>query len=119
MESCARCIHQHRLSDRSVPDRPGHGSAIITFRSECWSDKTLWIPYLESVLSQLPPAPFIRPELVNAALTIPNIASATVTGLVLNDRTLLCEIDVRDKFSHLVKLSFVFRARVSAASLSR
>ncbi|WP_321900032.1 hypothetical protein [Paraburkholderia heleia] len=71
-------------------------SAIKTFRTECWYDTTLGIPYRESVLGQLPPASFIRSELVNAALTVPDVASATVTSLVLSERTLSGEIDVTD-----------------------
>ncbi len=71
-------------------------SAIRTFRSECYYDTTLGVPYWQVVLGQLPPASFIRSELVNAALTVPNVASGTVTQLVLNGRQLAGEIDVTD-----------------------
>jgi hypothetical protein len=71
-------------------------SALRTFRGECWYDTTLGIPYWQAVLGALPPASFIRSELVNAALTVPNVASATVTQLVLNGRQLAGEIDVTD-----------------------
>ncbi|WP_235012297.1 hypothetical protein [Caballeronia catudaia] len=71
-------------------------SAIRTFRGECFYDTTLGIPYWQAVLSQLPPASFIRSELVKAALTVPNVAAASVTQLVLNDRQVTGEIDVTD-----------------------
>lgn len=71
-------------------------SAIRTFRGECWYDTTLGIPYWQTVLGQLPPASFIRSELVKAALTVPNVVSANVTQLMLNGRQLAGEIDVTD-----------------------
>lgn len=71
-------------------------SAIRTFRGECWYETTLGIPYWQAALGQLPPASFVRSELVKAALTVPNVASASVTRLVLNDRQLAGEIDVTD-----------------------
>ncbi|KWO46699.1 hypothetical protein, partial [Burkholderia territorii] len=41
-------------------------SAIRTFRSECWYDTTLGLPYWQNILGQLPPASFIRSEIVRA-----------------------------------------------------
>ncbi|WP_233874002.1 hypothetical protein [Paraburkholderia adhaesiva] len=81
-------------------------SAIQTFRGECWYDTTLGIPYWQAVLGQLPPASFIRSELVNAALTVPNAASATVTQLVLNGRQLAGEIDVTDTSGNTQTVTF-------------
>ncbi len=81
-------------------------SAIRTFQGECWYDTTLGIPYWQSVLGQLPPPSFIRSELVNAALTVPNVASATVTSLVLNNRQLAGEIDVTDTGGNTQTVTF-------------
>ncbi|SAL70691.1 hypothetical protein AWB71_04302 [Caballeronia peredens] len=81
-------------------------SAIRTFRGECWYDTTLGIPYWQAVLGQLPPASFIRSELVNAALMVPSVASANVTQLVLNDRQLAGEIDVTDTSGNTQAITF-------------
>lgn len=59
-------------------------SAIRTFRSECWYDATVGLPYWRNILGQLPAASFVQSEIMRAALTAPNITSATVTRLVLN-----------------------------------
>lgn len=71
-------------------------SAIRTFLGEYWYDETLWNPYWQTVLGQLPPPSFVTSEIVNAALTAPNVVSATVTNLVLNNQQLSGEIDVTD-----------------------
>jgi hypothetical protein len=71
-------------------------SAIRTFRGECFYDTNVGIPYWQAVLGQLPPASFIRSELVKAALTVTNVTSANLTKLVLNHRQLAGEIDVTD-----------------------
>ena len=81
-------------------------SALRTFRGECWFDTTLGIPYWQAVLGQLPPASFIRSELVNAALTVPNAATANVTQLVLNGRQLAGDIDVTDSSGSRQTVSF-------------
>ncbi|SAK96403.1 hypothetical protein AWB75_07010 [Caballeronia catudaia] len=75
-------------------------SAIRTFRGECFYDTTLGIPYWQAVLGQLPPASFIRSELVHAALTVPNVTSANVTQLVLSSRKCAGEIAVTDDANH-------------------
>jgi hypothetical protein len=58
------------------------------------------------VLGRLPPASFIRSELVNAALTVPNVVSANVTRLVLNGRQFAGEIDVTDANGNTQTVSF-------------
>ena len=81
-------------------------SAIRTFQGECWYQTTIGIPYWQSVLGQLPRPSFIRSELVNAALTVPNVASATVTSLVLNDRQIAGVIDVTDTSGNTQTVTF-------------
>lgn len=81
-------------------------SAIRTFRGECWYDTTLGIPYWQAVLGALPPPSFVTSELVNAALTVPNVVSATVTSLVLNNRQLSGEIDVTDTSGNTQTVTF-------------
>ncbi|KWO62549.1 hypothetical protein [Burkholderia territorii] len=71
-------------------------SAIKTFLNECWYDTTLGMPYWQEIFGQLPPASFVKSEIVKAALTVPNVASANVTSLTLNGRALSGEVDVTD-----------------------
>lgn len=81
-------------------------SAIRTFRGECWYDTTLGLPYWQNILGQLPPASFVQSEIVRAALTVPNIASATVARLVLNNRTLGGSVDVTDTAGNTQSVTF-------------
>lgn len=81
-------------------------SAIRTFRGECWYDTTVGLPYWENILGQMPPPSFLKSEIVKAALTVPNVASATATSLVLNERTLSGAIEVTDASGHTQSVSF-------------
>nr|WP_234480868.1 hypothetical protein [Paraburkholderia aspalathi] len=81
-------------------------SAVRTFRGECFYDTTLGLPYWQNILGQLPPASFIQSEIVQAALTVPNVVSATVVSLALNDRTFSGEIDVTDTRGNTQTVTF-------------
>ncbi|MEK7888215.1 hypothetical protein AAB992_13940 [Burkholderia contaminans] len=81
-------------------------SAIRTFRRECWYDTTLGLPYWPNILGQLPPASFVQSEIVRAALTVPNVVSATVTRLVLDGRELAGSLDVTDSSGETQSVSF-------------
>ncbi|KVH51264.1 hypothetical protein WJ39_08415 [Burkholderia diffusa] len=81
-------------------------SAIRTFRSECFYDTTLGLPYWQNILGQLPPASFVQSEIVRAALTVPNVVSATVTSLVLNGRQLGGSVDVTDSTGATQSVNF-------------
>ncbi len=81
-------------------------SAIRTFRGECWYDTTLGLPYWSNILGQLPPASFIQSEIVNAALTVPNVSAATVTALALDNRQLSGSVSVTDVTGNTQSVSF-------------
>jgi hypothetical protein len=59
-------------------------SAIKTFLGECYYDTTIGIPYLSQILGQRPPVALLKQYIVDAALTVPGVVSATciITGFV-------------------------------------
>ena len=81
-------------------------SAIRTFRGECWYQTMLGLPYWQNILGALPPASFIQSEIVNAALTVPNVSAATVTALALDNRQLSGQVEVTDTVGNTQTVSF-------------
>ncbi|CAG9247769.1 hypothetical protein BDI4_210051 [Burkholderia diffusa] len=69
-------------------------------------DVSLGLPYWQNILGQLPPATFIQSEIARAALTVPNIVSATVTRLALNGCALGGEVDVTDATGNTQSVKF-------------
>ena len=61
--------------------------AIRTFQGECWYDTTIGVPY-SLILGQLPPIEFVKAQLVKAALTVPDVLSATCYITSFQGRTL-------------------------------
>lgn len=53
-------------------------SAIRLFQGELWYDTSQGIPYFTQILGQLPPINYIKQTFINAALTVPGVASAEV-----------------------------------------
>jgi hypothetical protein len=52
-------------------------SAIKLYLGELWYDTTQGVPY-EQILGQFPALTYVKSQLVNAALTVPEVASAQV-----------------------------------------
>jgi len=52
-------------------------SAIRTVLGEVWYDSTLGIPYFQNILGQRPPVSYLQQQMVNAALTVPGVVSAS------------------------------------------
>lgn len=63
-------------------------SAIRTFLGECWYDTTLGLPYFESILGQRPATSFLKNQIEQAALTVPEVTGVSVAKLALNGRQL-------------------------------
>lgn len=63
-------------------------SAIRTFLGECWYDLSLGLPYFEAILGQRPPRSLVVAKIQQAALTVPDVATAAVTFLGLKNRAL-------------------------------
>jgi hypothetical protein len=69
-------------------------SAIKTFLGECWWDKTVGIPWLQQVLGQKPTLSVLKQQLVNAALTVPDVASAVVFISSFTNRAVSGQVQV-------------------------
>jgi hypothetical protein len=76
------------LTDPDASIAQDVASAIRTFLGECWYDTTLGLPYFEAILGQRPPRSLVVDQIQQAALTVPDVASASVTFLGLKDRVL-------------------------------
>lgn len=53
-------------------------SAARTFRAECWYDRTIGIPYWETILGHAPPLGFLKSQYVAAARSVPEVSAARV-----------------------------------------
>lgn len=51
------------------------GSAIRTFKGECWFDTTIGVPY-QLILGQSPNLQALKSAFVTAAMTVPGVSSA-------------------------------------------
>lgn len=61
-------------------------SALRTFLGEVWYDTSLGIPYFSEILGHTPPVTFFQELMVQAALTVPGVASAECTIEAFEDR---------------------------------
>lgn len=77
-----------RLTDPDRSIAQDVASAIRTFRGECWYAAGLGLPYFESILGQRPPRSLVVDQIQRAALSVPDVASASVTFLGLRNRAL-------------------------------
>lgn len=69
-------------------------SAIKTFLGECWWDTTVGVPYLEQILGRNLPLALLKQELVDAAMTVPNVVAAQVFIFSLDGRSLSGQVQV-------------------------
>ncbi len=71
-------------------------SAARLFAGELWYDSTQGVPYLADILGQPPPLQLMKAAFVAAAMTVPDVASATafITGFA--NRVVTGQIQVTD-----------------------
>lgn len=69
-------------------------SACKTFYSELWYDTLAGVPFLQQILGQLPPAGFVKAQLVKAALTVPGVLTATCYLTGFTNRNLIGQIQI-------------------------
>lgn len=62
-------------------------SAIKLFLGELWYDVSKGVPYLTEVLGQSPPLSYFQTLIEQAALTVPDVVSATCEIQSLENRT--------------------------------
>lgn len=71
-------------------------SALKTFLGEVYYNTDLGIPYFQSILGYQESASFIGVELENAALSVPGVVAAQLTGLDYVDRQLIGTLKATD-----------------------
>lgn len=69
-------------------------SAIRTFLGECFWDTTVGVPWLQQVLAMQPSLPLLKGQLVAAAMTVPDVASAVVFLSSFNGRMVTGQVQV-------------------------
>jgi hypothetical protein len=69
-------------------------SAIKTFLGECYWDTTVGVPWMQSLLAKRPSLPLLKAQLVAAALTVPDVASAIAFISAFTNRTISGQIQV-------------------------
>ena len=69
-------------------------SAIKTFAGEVFYDTTQGIPYWTQVLGQMPPLSLVRAQMIDAAETVPEVASAAVYFTGMTGRWLAGQVQV-------------------------
>lgn len=74
-------------------------SAIRTFLGECWYDTGLGLPYFESILGKRPPASLVTAKVTQAALSVADVATVSVTNLALANRALTGTVYVTSTFN--------------------
>jgi hypothetical protein len=68
-------------------------SAVRLFQGELWYDTTQGLPYFQQILNHRPPAEFLKAQFVQAALTVPGVASAVVVFSAFSSRLLVGAIN--------------------------
>ncbi len=71
-------------------------SAIKTFLGECWWDTTIGVPWSTQILGKRPSLALLKQQLVDAALTVPNVASAVVYISGFSNRSVAGQVQVVD-----------------------
>lgn len=81
-------------------------SAIRTFLGECFWDTTVGVPYMTEVLAMNPPIPLLKQRLVEAALTVPDVAGAQVFLQSVNNRSIAGQVQVTSTAGQTSAASF-------------
>lgn len=69
-------------------------SAIRTFLGECWYDTTIGVPYLSEILGRNPSPALLKERMVQAALTVPDVASAICYLSAVTHRRITGQVQV-------------------------
>jgi hypothetical protein len=68
--------------------------ALRLFRGELWYDTSAGVPYLQQILGKNLPPSLIKAQFVQAALTVPGVATAVCFLETLHNRTLTAQVQV-------------------------
>lgn len=69
-------------------------SAIKTFLGECYWDTTVGVPWSQQILGRRPNLALFKQQLTDAALTVPDVASAAVYISSFNNRVVSGQVQV-------------------------
>lgn len=70
-------------------------SACRLFQGDAWYSPDIGIPYFQQVLGQSQPVQVVKAFLVQAALTVPGVTSATVLLSNIRDRELTGQVQIQ------------------------
>jgi hypothetical protein len=71
-------------------------SAVRTFLGECWYDTSQGLPYWQQILGKYPPLSFVKQKIINAAMSVPNVAEVKVVFTGFVNRNLTGQIQIID-----------------------
>lgn len=81
-------------------------TACRTFLGECIFDTSLGIPYWEQILGQLPPAQYIRQQLIDAAMAVPGVVQVTPVLITPTDRGIGGQLQIVDATGETTTVNF-------------
>ena len=81
-------------------------SAVKLFAGELYYDTSKGVPYFQSILGQNTPMSYIKAKLEAAALTVPEVVEAQVSGLQVSQRALTGTVKVIDLSGQAQNVSF-------------
>lgn len=73
-------------------------TSVKTMLGECWYDTSLGLPYQSTILGESPPLALVQQLIIDEAMKVPNVESATVVfvgivGRVLSGQILIIDTD--------------------------
>lgn len=81
-------------------------TACRTFLGECIFDTELGIPYWEQILGHLPPAQYIRQQLIDAAMKVPGVLQVTPILITPTDRGIGGQLQIVDTSGQTTTVNF-------------
>ena len=71
-------------------------SAIKLFLGECYYDTSRGVPYWSTTLGKTPPISLFKTQMVNAALTVPDVVSAVCYVTAFSGRAITGQVQFQD-----------------------
>jgi hypothetical protein len=81
-------------------------SAIKTFLGEVYYDTTLGVPFFQQILGKTPNIALMKAKFEEAALTVPDVASATVFISSIQGRTVTGQVQITSKTGQTAAANF-------------
>lgn len=75
-------------------------SAIRTFLAEVYYDTTLGVPYFAQILGKTPPVALFQEYMIQAALTVPGVVSATCVVQSFTNRQVTGQVQFTDNLGN-------------------